>query len=31
MKVTRADLADFMLKQLAETRWLRQAPMINNP
>jgi hypothetical protein len=30
MKVTRADLADFMLKQLTETRWLGQAPMISN-
>lgn len=30
MKVTRADVADFMLKQLTETQWLRQAPIISN-
>lgn len=30
MKVTRADVADFMLKQLTETMWLRQAPIISN-
>jgi putative NADH-flavin reductase len=30
MKVTRADLADFMLKQLADDRWLRQAPILSN-
>ena len=29
-KVTRADVADFMLKQLTEDRWLRQAPIISN-
>jgi putative NADH-flavin reductase len=30
MKVTRADLADFMLKQLADSQWLRQAPIVSN-
>jgi putative NADH-flavin reductase len=30
MKVTRADLADFMLKQLTENQWLRQAPILSN-
>jgi putative NADH-flavin reductase len=30
MKVTRADLADFMLAQLTETGWLRQAPIVSN-
>jgi len=30
MKVTRADLADFMLKQLADRQWLRQAPIVSN-
>jgi hypothetical protein len=30
MKVSRADLADFMLKQLMEDQWLRQAPIISN-
>lgn len=30
MKVTRADLADFMLKQLTDDRWLRQAPILSN-
>lgn len=30
MKVTRADLADFMLEQLTETQWLRQAPILRN-
>jgi putative NADH-flavin reductase len=30
MKVTRADLADFMLKQLTESQWLKQAPIISN-
>jgi putative NADH-flavin reductase len=30
MKITRADVADFMLKQLTETRWLGQAPIISN-
>jgi len=30
MKVTRADLADFMLKQLTEPQWLKQAPIISN-
>ena len=29
-KVTRADLADFMLRQLTENQWLRQAPIISN-
>ena len=28
MKVTRADLAEFMLKQLTEEQWLRQAPIV---
>ena len=30
MKVTRADLADFMLKQLTDNQWLRQAPILSN-
>ena len=30
MKVTRADLAEFMLKQLTDDQWLRQAPIISN-
>ncbi len=30
MKVTRADVADFMLKQLTENQWLQQAPIISN-
>lgn len=30
MKVTRADLADFMLRQLTEDQWLRQAPILRN-
>lgn len=30
MKVTRADVADFMLKQLTEARWLRKAPILRN-
>lgn len=29
-KLTRADLADFLLAQLTETQWLRQAPMVSN-
>lgn len=29
-KVTRADVADFMLKQLTDDQWLRQAPIISN-
>lgn len=29
-KVTRADVADFMLQQLTDDRWLRQAPIISN-
>lgn len=29
-KVTRADLADFMLEQLTSDRWLRQAPILSN-
>lgn len=28
--VTRADLADFMLKQLIEDQWLRQSPILRN-
>jgi putative NADH-flavin reductase len=30
MKLTRADLADFMLEQLTSDRWLRQAPILIN-
>lgn len=30
MKVTRADLADFMLKQLSSDQWCRQAPILSN-
>lgn len=30
MKISRADLADFMLKQLADDQWLRQAPIVRN-
>lgn len=30
MKVTRADLADFMLKQLTNDLWLRKAPILSN-
>ena len=30
MKVTRADLAAFMLKQLTDDQWLRQAPILSN-
>lgn len=30
MKVTRADLADFMLKQLTKDLWLRKAPILTN-
>jgi putative NADH-flavin reductase len=30
MKITRADVADFMLAQLIEDRWLRQAPILSN-
>jgi len=29
-KVTRADLADFMLQQLTDDQWLRQAPILSN-
>jgi hypothetical protein len=29
-KVTRADLADFMLEQLTSDRWVRQAPILSN-
>lgn len=29
-KITRADVADFMLQQLTEDKWLRQAPIISN-
>lgn len=29
MKVTRADLADFMLKQLTDNQWLKKAPIIS--
>lgn len=30
MKVTRADLADFMLEQLTSDQWCRQAPILSN-
>ena len=30
MKLNRADLADFMLKQLSTDQWLRQAPILSN-
>lgn len=30
MKVTRADLADFMLQQLTYNQWLNQAPILSN-
>ncbi len=30
MKLTRADLADFMLEQLKSDHWLRQAPILSN-
>lgn len=30
MKVTRSDLAAFMLKQLTDDRWNRQAPILSN-
>jgi hypothetical protein len=30
MKVTRADLAAFMLEQLTDDRWLKQAPILSN-
>jgi putative NADH-flavin reductase len=30
MKLTRADLADFMLEQLNSDQWLRQAPILSN-
>ena len=30
MKVTRADAADFMLQQLTDAQWLRQAPILRN-
>lgn len=29
-KLTRADLADFLLAQVTETQWLRQAPIVSN-
>lgn len=29
-KITRTDLADFLLKQLTENQWLRQAPIVSN-
>lgn len=29
-KVTRTDLADFMLEQLADDRWLKKSPIIRN-
>ena len=30
MRITRADLAAFMLKQMEDTQYLRQAPAISN-
>jgi putative NADH-flavin reductase len=30
MKITRSDLADFMLEQLTSDQWLRQAPILSN-
>jgi hypothetical protein len=30
MRITRADLAEFMLKQVQATKYLRQAPAISN-
>ena len=30
MKVTRADLADFMLEQLTSEDWLKKAPILRN-
>lgn len=30
LKVTRDDLAEFMLEQLASDQWLRQAPIVSN-
>ena len=30
LKVTRADLANFMLEQLASDQWVRQAPILSN-
>lgn len=30
LKVTRSDLADFMLEQLTRDQWLRQAPIVSN-
>ncbi len=30
LKLTRADLADFMLEQLNSDQWLRQAPILSN-
>lgn len=30
LKLTRADLADFLLAQVNDNRWLRQAPMVSN-
>jgi putative NADH-flavin reductase len=30
MKVTRADVADFMLKQLTSEQWVRKAPILSN-
>lgn len=30
MKITRADVAGFMLKQLTDNQWLRQAPIVHN-
>lgn len=30
MKVTRSDLADFMLEQISSNQWLRQPPVLSN-
>jgi hypothetical protein len=30
LKLTRSDLADFMLEQVANDQWLRQAPILAN-
>jgi hypothetical protein len=30
MSISRADIADFMLKQIEDTKYLREAPAISN-
>ena len=30
MKISRADLANFMMQQLTENKWLKQAPIVKN-